>query len=422
MSGGNHCSGLIGGSHGGDRVEGCAVRVSITTSGGYCGGFIGHAGTNEATIIGCVFDGGFTGATHAGTFWGWSDAGAEATIIDCVDLSDSAFPIGAGRNDPTDGVFNVFYTASGKTPDPTRPWTSTGRRVYRIEEGSTATLSFSGEVTGYAGSGLSFCGSTFSLGEEGVFFAPEGKTVSLYAAPANGALSADGYLADLDPFVNGALVMPSKNVTVNSYSGIPVTSYEDAESAAGNNGEGAENLFDGDFSTKWCVSGISSPFSVTFRTGTAVKPVGYLFTTAGDTAKYPRRNPTAWTLEGSADGTNWTTLADVSNDATLGGFNGKSYVFPLDGTEEAYTFFRFTVKGVGADSTTFQLAELRFFTSPRALCDVNCDGEVNIPDVSALLDLLAENVENDLAYDLNGDGNVSVSDVSYLLDYLAAMH
>ena len=417
VNGGIHCSGLIGGCRGNARIENCAVRVAITTSGGYCGGFIGHAGTNAVTIVGCVFDGSFSGATHAGTFWGWSDAGAKATIVDCVDLSDSSFPIGAGRNDLADGVYNVFYTAESKTPDSSRPWASTGSRVYRIEAGNTASLSFSSEVTEYAGSGLSFCGSTFSLGEDGVFYAPEGSTVSLYALAAGTAFT-DGYLADLDPFVNGEFAMPAKNVTVNAVSGVAVTGYEDVQSAVGNNDEGAENLFDGDFSTKWCVSRISSPFHVTFRTESAIKPTGYLFVTAGDTARYPGRNPTAWTLEGSADGVNWTTLADVSGDATLGGYNGKTYVFALDETDAAYTFFRFTVNGVGSGTTTFQLAELRLFSEARIPGDINYDGEVTISDVTALLDILASG-RRDASADLDKDGSITISDVTALLDLLS---
>ena len=55
-------------------------------------------------------------------------------------------------------------------------------------------------------------------------------------------------------------------------------------------------------------------------------------------------------------------------------------------------------------------------------CDLNGDGNINISDVTALLDCLAASGEYDAACDLNNDGSVNITDVTYLLDYLAAMH
>ena len=50
--------------------------------------------------------------------------------------------------------------------------------------------------------------------------------------------------------------------------------------------------------------------------------------------------------------------------------------------------------------------------------DVNGDGEVNISDVTDLIDLLLQGGTTDTKADVNGDGNVNISDVTDLIDML----
>ena len=50
--------------------------------------------------------------------------------------------------------------------------------------------------------------------------------------------------------------------------------------------------------------------------------------------------------------------------------------------------------------------------------DVNGDGDVNISDVTALIDLLLDSTVNIPAADCNQDGDVSISDVTALIDYV----
>jgi hypothetical protein len=52
------------------------------------------------------------------------------------------------------------------------------------------------------------------------------------------------------------------------------------------------------------------------------------------------------------------------------------------------------------------------------LGDVNGDGQVNISDVTALIDLLLGGGEAPAQADVNNDGNVSISDVTALIDML----
>ncbi len=81
-----------------------------------------------------------------------------------------------------------------------------------------------------------------------------------------------------------------------------------------------KNLFDGDTGTKWFVGGNtpspSNPTTwlvVTMRLAAdAASVVGYNFATGGDSASWFARNPTVWSLEGSADGVNWVTVDERS--------------------------------------------------------------------------------------------------------------
>ena len=62
---------------------------------------------------------------------------------------------------------------------------------------------------------------------------------------------------------------------------------------------------------------------------------------------------------------------------------------------------------------TFALA----FSATAATGDVNSDGEVNISDVNALIDMILSE-DSDAAGDVNGDGEINISDVNALIDII----
>ena len=94
---------------------------------------------------------------------------------------------------------------------------------------------------------------------------------------------------------------------------------------------------------------------------------------------------------------------------------------------------------VGGKGTTFDPAHIRseyahidggpdnpgYFTDKNAVPrgDVNCDGSVNISDVTVLIDLLlgGGTISNPVA-DCNQDGSINISDVTVLIDYLLSNH
>lgn len=347
VTGGLHCSGLIGGIAGGAViVEYCEVAVDIDCLSTHCGGFIGHAGDSVTAIHDSVFTGSISSATLAGTFWGWSESDSIAVLANCLDLSDSIHPIGRGFCRSSD-LTNNYYVHKDKKTDGLRAWNNIGKPAFSVTD-KTGDLSLTGRV------GIAYGGK---------IYAAEGETVSMQSKTPDGTYSANaGTLTQ-----NGAdltLVMPAQNVTITrAVNGQLYHDYYDANGKIGNAGEGAENLVDNNVETKWCASTSNYPISMTFRTRDEVIVSGYEFTTAKDTARYPGRNPVSWTIEASKDGENWTTLTDVDNDSTLEAKNYTPYRFGLtDPSDEAYSYFRFTVKAT-AGGGTFQLSELQLLIS-----------------------------------------------------------
>lgn len=129
-------------------------------------------------------------------------------------------------------------------------------------------------------------------------------------------------------------------------------------------------LVDGDTSTKWCTISQTSfhTVSIEFNSASPIIPKGYLLTTGGDTQNNPGRNPKNWTVKAKLLSTDaWTTIAEVTNDTTLGAENTTTYQFAID-NYEAYMYFKFEItairatQGAGSNNDwTMQLAEFRFY-------------------------------------------------------------
>ena len=342
VSGGAHVSALAGGVAGtaDNLIENVVVAANITTSGGYCGGFVGHAGsTSKTTLKNCAFAGTISDADLAGTFIGWGDKGSTPALQNCIDVSSSDHPIGRGESFSTPIVTNTYYTNPNKVTSGRRIWNNRGKLAYTVK----------GKISSLNGTpGLTYDGTIYA-GESDVISLTAPDADATYQASA-GTLTQDG--SEL------TLTMPAANVTIMT-TGEDYTGYSDVYYNIGYNNEGADKLFDGNTGTKWCGSTNDGTPVVTFCTENEVIPSGYKLATANDTARNSGRNPISWTLEASADGRSWVTIADESDNHTLEAVNEKYYTFPLTNpTADAYTFFRFTIKAL-AGGTTFQLSELQ---------------------------------------------------------------
>ena len=136
-----------------------------------------------------------------------------------------------------------------------------------------------------------------------------------------------------------------------------------------NGNEAPSNLFDGKKTSanhsKWCVSTgdkVDGIWYCEFHTENPVQVNGYTITTGNDNESWGGRNPKDWVLKAKVNsGDSWTTIATVTNDATLKDENYKPFDFNVD-VHGIYKYFRFEVSATrGAD--VMQIEELELFES-----------------------------------------------------------
>ena len=217
-----HCSGLVGEVFGGPNlIEGCEVAAAITCSASHFGGFIGHSVTYAATLRGCVFSGSLFGGTYVATFNGWSDDGAATTLIDCLDASTSAQPIGRGTD--AECVSNTLYFASKDFSNGERLWSegTRGGRAYTVTGSEGVALDFGTPSASYGGSGLAV--HPAGLAHGGALYAEAGATVALSPAftgtPPAGKKH-DGFAASAGELAQSGeawvLTMPAGDVSITA--------------------------------------------------------------------------------------------------------------------------------------------------------------------------------------------------------------
>ena len=117
--------------------------------------------------------------------------------------------------------------------------------------------------------------------------------------------------------------------------------------------------------SKWCTSTgdkVDGIWYCEFHTASAVQVNGYTITTGDDNSSWKNRNPKDWVLKAKADaGDSWTTIATVTNDATLKDENYKPFDFNVD-VPGIYQYFRFEVSANQGDGD-MQIEELELFKS-----------------------------------------------------------
>ena len=117
--------------------------------------------------------------------------------------------------------------------------------------------------------------------------------------------------------------------------------------------------------SKWCThtsDKVDDIWYCEFHTESPVQVNGYTITTGNDNSSSNNRNPKDWVLKAKADaGDSWTTIATVTNDATLKDEDYKAFDFNVD-VHGIYQYFRFEVSATrGAD--VMQIEELELFES-----------------------------------------------------------
>ena len=127
--------------------------------------------------------------------------------------------------------------------------------------------------------------------------------------------------------------------------------------------EGAYNVFDnkvGSGDSKWCCEGPTQWIYVQFSTSYVL--THFTITSGNDGAV---RDPDQWEIQGSNDGTNWTTIFEYDDDGTSP-FTDRQQVIRYNGsgddfdTPAAYSYFRYIVTSIVSGSL-HQINELEFF-------------------------------------------------------------
>src|SRR5690349_11271271 len=122
-----------------------------------------------------------------------------------------------------------------------------------------------------------------------------------------------------------------------------------AVNAEPNSNEGGRNLNDGDSATKWLVDTPTSWAQYTLDAPAEV--IKYALTSANDA---PERDPRDWTLQGSADGSTWTTVDTQTGQTFTERFQTKTYTVADPGT---FGIYRLNITGHPSGDLT-QLADL----------------------------------------------------------------
>ena len=122
-----------------------------------------------------------------------------------------------------------------------------------------------------------------------------------------------------------------------------------AVNAEPNSNEGRNNLNDGDAATKWLVDTPTSWAQYTLDAPAEV--IKYALTSANDA---PERDPRDWTLQGSTDGSTWTTVDTQTGQTFAERFQTKTYTVADPGS---FGIYRLTITGHPSGNLT-QLADL----------------------------------------------------------------
>jgi len=141
-------------------------------------------------------------------------------------------------------------------------------------------------------------------------------------------------------FTTGAV---ASGTDITNLSGTVSAQYTDSPA-----GEDIAKLIDNSTGTKYLT--FHSSGWVQFRPATGAAVVKYTITSANDS---PERDPKNWTLQGSNNGTSWTTLNTQTNQTFASRFLTKTYTFS---NTTSYTYYRLNVSAVGS-GTIMQMAE-----------------------------------------------------------------
>ncbi|MCA9186114.1 MAG: PEP-CTERM sorting domain-containing protein [Pirellulaceae bacterium] len=201
------------------------------------------------------------------------------------------------------------------------------------------------------------------------------------------------------------------------FGGFDATFFSSDEPGFGG-GESAFNVFDdavGGGNDKWCC-GTSFP---QFVGAQLERPYVLTHFTVASGNDSPQRRPTVWTLDGSNDGSLWTTIYSRDDPTPLWDADnqvikftsGVDYNLPI-----GYSFFRMNTTATGSTTGAFfQVNEIELFgivDDNTKVGDVNNDGNVDLLD----LDVIRNNFFQSVAGG-RSDGDINIDGVVNFVDF-----
>nr|MCR5705065.1 discoidin domain-containing protein [Eubacterium sp.] len=148
-----------------------------------------------------------------------------------------------------------------------------------------------------------------------------------------------------------------KNINLTPY----YAGADDASSSStGDSGHKIADMFDGKNNTKF-YSGSACPVHMAWKMSRAVVVKRYSITTGDDSATYTTRNPYAWQLYGSNDGTTWTQIDIVKENGTQA-VNFGVYTYETD-IQEPYQYYQIQIEKNSPNANWYgiQMAELNMY-------------------------------------------------------------
>lgn len=150
----------------------------------------------------------------------------------------------------------------------------------------------------------------------------------------------------------------ASNVSLDKFVGGVDTSLSSTQGNV-SGGEGIDKLFDNNKNTKF-FTGDAPAITIAWKMERTVVLKSYTFVLASDAATYKHRNPHCWSLYGSMDGSNWTTLSNITDGGGITHVNGGEYTFNCT-TQIPCQYFMVIIKDSGEDGKLYygsQMAEI----------------------------------------------------------------
>lgn len=123
----------------------------------------------------------------------------------------------------------------------------------------------------------------------------------------------------------------------------------------------AANAFDGDATTQWLSSSEVNGAWVRADAGSSVQV--HQYAVGGTVSGHETKAPKTWSLQGSPDGTTWTTVDTQTNASAFSAAELRTYVLTADAT---YRYWRLLFTSSQGDVTTVGVSEFKIYSPATA--------------------------------------------------------